>query len=197
MTLLTATIMYLVAMIPTETRTARVTTSSPASVTTNRSSSQTQIRGTSRFALSLSDAPPEEMPAPVKRGPGRPPGSKNKKTLAKEAGVAMPASNKRPRDVWVVESRTENYGRYDEDETLERKDIHGVFASLRAANKEARKITAMEVDGREDSEKIHLSEERDRDDAPFYYCLEEEIDGTTRYVAESCWTIEVRKFPLR
>ena len=197
MTLLTATIMYLVAMIPTETRTARVTTSSPASVTTNRSSSQTQIIVTSRFALSLSDAPPEEMPAPVKRGPGRPPGSKNKKTLAKEAGVAMPASNKRPRDVWVVESRTENYGRYDEDETLERKDIHGVFASLRAANKEARKITAMEVDGREDSEKIHLSEERDRDDAPFYYCLEEEIDGTTRYVAESCWTIEVRKFPLR
>ena len=197
MTLLTATIMYLVAMISTETRTARVTTSSPASVTTNRSSSQTQIRGTSRFALSLSDASPEEMPAPVKRGPGRPPGSKNKKTLAKEAGVAMPASNKRPRDVWGVESRTENYGRYDEDETLERKDIHGVFASLRAANKEARKITAMEVDGREDSEKIHLSEERDRDDAPFYYCLEEEIDGTTRYVAESCWTIEVRKFPLR
>ena len=174
-----------------------MTTSSPASVTTNRSSSQTQIRGTSRFALSLSDASPEEMPAPVKRGPGRPPGSKNKKTLAKEAGVAMPASNKRPRDVWVVESRTENYGRYDEDKTLERKDIHGVFASLRAANKEARKITASEVDGREDSEKIHLSEERDRDDAPFYYCLEEEIDGTTRYVAERCWTIEVRKFPLR
>ena len=146
--------------------------------------------------------PAVNSPAPgtttlVKRGPGRPPGSKNKKTLAKEAGVAMPASNKRPRDVWVVESRTENYGRYHEDETLERKDIHGVFASLRAANKEARKITASEVDGREDSEKIHLSEERDRDDAPFYYCLEEEIDGTTRYVAERCWTIEVRKFPLR
>lgn len=109
----------------------------------------------------------------------------------------MPASNKRPRDVWVVESRTDYHGRYHEDETLERKDIHGVFASLRAANKEARKITASEVDGREDSEKIHLSEERDRDDAPFYYCLEEEIDGTTRYVAERCWTIEVRKFPLR
>jgi hypothetical protein len=140
--------------------------------------------------------PAANSPAPgtttlVKRGPGRPPGSRNKKTLAKEAGVAMPASNKRPRDVWVVESRTENCGRYDE--TLEGKDIHGVFASLRAANTEARKITAMEVEGK-DSEKIHLSEERDRDDAPFYYCHEEEIDD---YATESCWTIEVRKFPLR
>ena len=69
-----------------------MTTSSPASVTTNRSPSQTQIRVTSRFALSLSDAPPEEMPAPVKRGPGRPPGSKNKKTLAKEAAAGPGAS---------------------------------------------------------------------------------------------------------
>ena len=95
MTLLTATIMYLVAMISTETRTARVTTSSPASVTTNRSSSQTQIRVTSRFALSLSDAPPEEMPAPVKPGGGRPPGSRNKNTLAKEAATG-PATSVKP-----------------------------------------------------------------------------------------------------
>ena len=79
-----------------------------------------------------------------KRGRGRPPGSKNKKGIA-STGVATPASNKRPRHVWVDESRKEISDR--RHDYIEYKDIHGVFASLRAANVEARKIQAKKVDG--------------------------------------------------
>ena len=128
-----------------------------------------------------------------KRGRGRPPGSKNKKGTA-SAGVATPASNKRPRDVWVVESRKEISDR--RHDYIEYKDIHGVFASLRAANVEARKIQAKKVDGtsEEDSGNMLDVEKIDSDDKPFYYS---HLQETSEYDTETTTTIQVRQFPLR
>ena len=128
-----------------------------------------------------------------KRGRGRPPGSKNKKGTA-SAGVATPASNKRPWDVWVVESRKETSDR--RHDYIEYKDIHGVFASLRAANVEARKIQAKKVDGtsEEDSGNMLDVEKIDSDDKPFYYS---HLQETSEYDTETTTTIQVRQFPLR
>ena len=128
-----------------------------------------------------------------KRGRGRPPGSKNKKGTA-SAGVATPASNKRPRDVWVVESSKVTFDR--RHDCIEYKDIHGVFASLRAANVEARKIQAEEVDGidEEYSGNIQEVEKIDSDDKPFYYS---HLQETSEYDTETTTTIQVRQFPLR
>lgn len=123
-----------------------------------------------------------------KRGRGRPPGSKNKKGTA-STGVATPASNKRPRHVWVVESRKEISDR--RHDYIEYKDIHGVFASLRAANVEARKIQAKEVDG---SGNMLDVEKIDSDDKPFYYS---HLQETSEYDTETTTTIQVRQFPLR
>ena len=117
-----------------------------------------------------------------KRGRGRPPGSKNKEGTA-SAGVATPASNKRPRDVWVVESRKETSDR--RHDYIEYKDIHGVFASLRAANVEARKDQAKEVDGtsEEDSGNMLYVEKIDSDDKPTLYYSH--LQETSEYDTET------------
>ena len=91
--------------------------------------------------------------------------------------------------MWVDESRKEISDR--RHDYIEYKDIHGVFASLRAANVEARKIQAKEVDG---SGNMLDVEKIDSDDKPFYYS---HLQETSEYDTETTTTIQVRQFPLR